>query len=446
MTSTSVVQQPLLTGLQLPVNTNGNRLLDPDRPVHEWYRFVLSYPAHLVRDYLGAFDLLGSRGGERPVVLDPFCGTGTTLVECKKLGVDAVGIEATPMGALASTTKSDWSADPFGLREHSQAIAVAADQEVTALASGDRLHFRTLSEEQWRILSPDFISPVPLHKTLTLLAHIRSASDQRFRPWQQLALAKALISGIGNVQFGPEIGCTPPKDDAPVIETWLRWCETISLDLELIRHEVRLPGKVAVHRGDSRRPLPEVIADKSVDAVITSPPYPNEKDYTRTTRLESVVLGMLQSKQDLRELKANLLRSNTRNVFVKDDDHLAIMDIPEIVEVASQIEARRLELGKTSGFERMYHRVTLLYFGGMHRHLADLRRVLKPGAQCAYVVGDQASYFRIMIRTGELLARVAERLGYEVERIDLFRTRRATATGQQLREEAVILRWPGSRV
>jgi hypothetical protein len=152
---------------------------------------------------------------------------------------------------------------------------------------------------------------------------------------------------------------------------------------------------------------------------------------------------MLQSKQDLRELKANLLRSNTRNVFVKDDDHLAIMDIPEIVEVASQIEARRLELGKTSGFERMYHRVTLLYFGGMHRHLADLRRVLKPGAQCAYVVGDQASYFRIMLRTGELLARVAERLGYEVERIDLFRTRRATATGQQLREEAVILRWPG---
>jgi hypothetical protein len=113
--------------------------------------------------------------------------------------------------------------------------------------------------------------------------------------------------------------------------------------------------------------------------------------------------------------------------------------------VAKAIEARRVELKKTSGFERLYARVTKLYFGGMTRHLADLRNVLRPGANLAYVVGDQASYLRVMIRTGKIIASIAESLGYEVVGIDLFRTRLATATREQLREEVVVLRWLGHR-
>ena len=115
----------------------------------------------------------------------------------------------------------------------------------------------------------------------------------------------------------------------------------------------------------------------------------------------------------------------------------------EIQRIAQAIEARRLEMGKDSGFERMYGRVTQLYFGGMARHLANLRQVLRPGAQLAYVVGDQASYLRVMIRTGELLAEIAQELGYELMGIDLFRTRFATGTKEQLREEVVLLRWRG---
>ena len=109
--------------------------------------------------------------------------------------------------------------------------------------------------------------------------------------------------------------------------------------------------------------------------------------------------------------------------------------------LAEQIERRRVELGKTSGFERMYHRAARLYFGGMARHFASLRRALKPGAQLAYVVGDQASYLRVMIRTADLLADIAERQGYEVVGKDLFRTRAATATRSELREEVLVLRW-----
>lgn len=66
-----------------------------------------------------------------------------------------------------------------------------------------------------------------------------------------------------------------------------------------------------MHHADSRRIL-GVLEPDSIDAVITSPPYPNEKDYTRTTRLESVLLGFISERDDLRALKRDLMRSNTR--------------------------------------------------------------------------------------------------------------------------------------
>ena len=68
-----------------------------DRAAHDWYRFVLSYPPHLVRDYVRAFGLTAGQ-----TVFDPFCGTGTTLVECQKLGLQSVGFEANPTAHFAS--------------------------------------------------------------------------------------------------------------------------------------------------------------------------------------------------------------------------------------------------------------------------------------------------------------------------------------------------------
>ena len=132
-------------------------------------------------------------------------------------------------------------------------------------------------------------------------------------------------------------------------------------------------------------------------------------------------------------------------MYKADTDDREVAVHFQIGKIADAIERRRLDLGKTSGFERLYHRVTRLYFGGMKRHLVSLRPILKPGAKLAYVVGDQASYLRVMIRTGELLADLAQTLGYKLVGIDLFRTRPSTVTGEQLREEVVVLEWPGEQ-
>ena len=442
---TETRDMPSKTATRRQPRANHNRLQDSDRAVHDWYRFVLSFPPHLVREYLERFGI--GKGG---CVLDPFCGTGTTLVECKKLGIASVGIEANPMAHLASRVKLDWSPDAGELLSHAQCVADTVMAELRAEGIDDDFFFsaprertvplRSLPPEQMGLLLRDSISPLPLHKTLVLLEHLESHRDDRFHDHERLALAKALVGDISNLHFGPEVGVGRAKPDAPVLSPWLDGLRAMAGDLRGLKATARTPA--AVHAADARE-VAAAVEPCSVDAVITSPPYPNEKDYTRTTRLESVLLGMIQSKAELRALKQGLVRSNTRNVYVADDDDRWVADHPEVQRIAEAIEARRIELGKTSGFERMYHRAVRHYFGGMARHLAGLRTVLRPGAQLAYVVGDQASYLRVMIRTGRILADIAQSLGYELVGIDLFRSRFATATRSELREEVVVLRWPG---
>ena len=435
-------------------NTTMNKLALEDSAAHDWYRFVLSYPPHLVRYYLEKF---GMTPGS--TVLDPFCGTGTTIVESKKQGIASVGIESHPMTHFASSVKVEWTVDARDLAEQAEWIAEKAMRTLdrdgmsevftrrlleTNGGSGEYSGLRRLPDEQVKLLLRDSISEVPLHKTLVLRSIIDEHADASNRPYLRLALAKALVYAISNLHFGPEVGVGKPKADAAVIGSWLANVQAMSSDLVKLQ-ALDLDGVPAraIH-ADSRQVV-DVLDPESIDAVICSPPYPNEKDYTRTTRLESVLLGFFSTKAELQTIKRGLVRSNTRTVYKGDDDDLHVAGIPEIQRIAAAIEARRIELGKTSGFERMYHRVTKLYFGGMAMHFADLRSVLKPGAQLAYVVGDQASYLRVMIRTGQLLAEIAETLGYEVVNLDLFRTRLATATGEQLREEVVVLRWPGAR-
>jgi hypothetical protein len=383
-------------------------------------------------------------------VLDPFCGTGTTLVECKKLGLYSIGIERNPMAWFASRVKVDWNVDPDRLMQDAAEVAAKASDQLRAEGLSDNCslplfaqsrgpdtNLRSLDTDSASLLLRGSISPLPLHKTLILLETLERHRSQ-FKDHETLALAKAIVADASNLHFGPEVGVGPPRTNANVVDCWLNRVRAIAGDLRHLRNLAN--GSSVVHLTDARQVATAVPAE-SVDAVITSPPYPNEKDYTRTTRLESVILGFINDKRDLRALKQQLVRSNTRSVYKQDDDDRLISENSEIRRIAEKIEQRRIQLAKTSGFERMYARVMKLYFGGMARHLADLRTVLKRGARLAYVVGDQASYLRVMIRTGKLLAELAHSLGFTVEDIDLFRTRFATASGESLREEVVIFRW-----
>lgn len=412
--------------VQAEYRMESNKLYFLDANIHKWYRFVLSFPPHLVNEYLNKFN-----ASEYSLVLDPFCGTGTTLVECKKNAIPSIGLEANPMALFASQVKINWVIEPNEIIEIAKIIAEKANSKI----KNHKGKYLKLNHEQEKLLIKNSISPLPLHKSLILLDIINKYKENKNYNHLKLAFAKQLVNSYSNLHFGPEVGVSRnKKHDADVINLWLTEVISMAHDIAQFKEKENIYGEVLYT--DSRN----INLDKKVDIVFTSPPYPNEKDYTRTTRLESVVLGYINNKEDLRKYKNNLLRSNTRNIYISDDDEKYIRNNKRIMNLSKAIENKRIELGKTSGFEKYYHRVVELYFGGIYRHLMGLKKHLSPNAHLAYVVGDQASYFQILINTGEILAEIAEDIGYKVDTIDVFRTRLSTKSGKYLNEEVVVLR------
>lgn len=408
-----------------------NKLRVEDSSIHDWYRFVLSFPPHLVQQYLETFCV-----DQTSFVLDPFCGTGTTNVECKKHGVSSWGIEASPLTHFVSKTKCVWANDTFNFLNTAKQIALAATRTINSLSKP-----RTLSEEQTSLILKNSICEQPLSSTLVLRDSIRAATSP-FEDYYLLALAKHIVYSYSNLKFGPEVGISrKKKESVDVVEIWLSEIERMETDLEYWKHHSSTFADISL--GDARS-IPKRDYIGKVDCVITSPPYPNEKDYSRTTRLESVILGFINTKDDLRNIKKGFIRSNSKNVYRSDNDAQYISNIGSINKLSNEIEERRLELGKTSGFEKLYASVVKQYFGGMARHLSELKPYLRNGASLAYVVGDQASYFQIPIRTSVLLGEVAESIGgYRVDRVDTFRKRFATATETWLNEDVLVLKYKG---
>ncbi len=417
--------------------SNENSLLPEDEPVHGWYRFVLSFPPHLVRKYISEMAMDGR------YLLDPFVGTGTTIIESCRSGINAYGCDALPINPYL-----------IGAKKHAIAIRrdLIAKRANKVLVKYNELWdsglFWQPDREAMALLLKNSISAEPFAKTCALLEAIHQCNwkSPLFKQIFHLVVADKLPMEFGNLKFGPEVGVGKIKDDADVPTIWREGVQRICDDKKTFEpgqwdhgffaeiHDARTIADLQ-HRAFTRD-------ENKFGMVFTSPPYPNEKDYTRTQRLEMVMLGFLKNKQQLQTIKRRMICSNTRNAYVDLADGDLVADVPVIRNICSDIEERRLELGKDSGFERAYHRVVSNYFGGMLRHLQSLREVMLPGAMCGYVVGDQASFLRVHIPTGAILMDLAERAGFIPERIDLFRTRPSTVTGQDLREEVVIFRCP----
>ena len=425
---------------------NSNSILMSDAPVHNWYRFVLSFPPHLVRKYLEYFEV-----GSKDVVFDPFCGTGTTLVEAKKHGVASYGCDAHPFTLLVSRVKTNWKLDLTTAREVFDQIIDLAETELAkhglyseTLETRMRedsplfLNGHRLSDEIAALLPEGFVSERPLLRLLILRSIIDSKTEKlpgEFQEFFYLAFAHVVANGAGNFAFGPEIYRTKPKWDYDVLGHFCRMTSTMLDEIHMLQ-EAGLSGTPSGIISSDAREMKGT--PKGITAVITSPPYPNEKDYTRSTRVESVLLRLIADKKHLRQIKEGLLRSNTRNVFVKDTDLNEVVGFPSIQKVCREIEERRIALGKTSGFERLYHKVVAHYFGGMRRHFRALHPKLKAGAKLAYVVGDQLSFLMVHIPTAQFLGQIAEAEGYKITGCDLWRERVGTKVRNDLEGRSVV--------
>ncbi|HMV27295.1 MAG TPA: DNA methyltransferase, partial [bacterium] len=258
-----------INGKRSPFSPLNNKLNLDDKRFHDWYRFVLSYPAHLVRTYLQEFC-----SSQNDIVLDPFCGTGTTLVEAKLNGINSVGIEANPFAHFASTTKINWeiSADQFLKCALEIADLVRSEFEKSGIDDDDinmpehTFPLRTLDSELEKIILTNSISPIPLHKTLVLLEKIKNHAQKKYYPHLLLGLAKATVFKTSNLKFGPEVGLGKIKKNVPVIASWLFEINAIANDIRSI--QIGKPKESVAHLGDSRQ-ASALIKPQSITAVIT---------------------------------------------------------------------------------------------------------------------------------------------------------------------------------
>src|SRR2546428_8663933 len=105
-----------------------------------------------------------------------------------------------------------------------------------------------------------------------------------------------------------------------------------------------------VWQGDSRDL--DGIEPRSISAIITSPPYPVDKDYTRQVRLESALLGFVTDLASSREVKQRMIRASTRQIYVGDREVDQVKAIPDVRRVIDEIVRRSKRDHDTSGFSK----------------------------------------------------------------------------------------------
>jgi hypothetical protein len=398
--------------------------------VHDWYRLVLGYPDHLVGRLLDEF---GARPGDH--ILDPFCGAGTTLVEAMKRGMRATGIDANPSSHFAARVKTNWGLHAQTLIQCLERVAEYYQELLQDAQYKSDPFYRYLQSEGF--LNRRWISTRPLWKIIAIKRAIdRLRTTKEYKNALRLALIAQTVHGSANVKFGPELYCGRSKRDSAVLPGFRKRLEKMVSDLALVGSVSH--GSADVVLGDARNCGSVLDRRQKFSALISSPPYPAEHDYTRNARLELALLGAVIDRESLRGIKVGMIRSHTKGIYKGDSDGALVSGHPEIERIARILE--RKAKSKTHGFARLYSTVLREYFGGMKRHFASVRPFLAPDALCAYVVGDQSSYLGVYIPTAEILSSLAHELGYKTVEIRYWRSRWSTTTSRTVAENILILR------
>jgi len=419
-------------------DVNNESVIDPqsfsDPTIHDWYRIVWGYSDQLVRFLLSRLSL-DANGGK--TIIDPFCGTGTTLVECKKAGISSFGVDANPACIFATRVKTNWDVDPTEVRILSRKLIERLkkpkhdERSIFADASYQYLVSAGMVDRGWIDLDV-------AKDAVRLKLSIRDlACPVGIKEVLQLAMLSQIVNGSSNVRFGPELYCGPRRAGADLYSGFAHRCELIAGALEKFQDRKKIEAQVVL--GDSRE-VHEIASSQTnrfFDAVICSPPYPAEHDYTRNLRLELVFLEAVTNLVSLQNIKKRMIRSHTKGVYKSDNDSELVYSFDQIKRIVRMIDRRVSQ--KTHGFARLYSRVVSEYFGGMARHFASIRTVLKRNAKCAYVLGDQSSFAGVHIPTAEIVASIAESYGFSVSDIITWRGRRVSGSSRELSENILMI-------
>ncbi|MDE2931474.1 MAG: DNA methyltransferase [Chloroflexota bacterium] len=386
-----------------------------EAPVHRWVPWIAGYSKHFVADAIARY------ANSRSIVLDPFAGVGTTLIEADLAGHEVIGFEINPYAAFAAQTKLNaHRVSPDCLRKAVQGFGTFMR---SALRKGRMPHSKP--PQGFRTRSP-FYSPRVQHKVLLALDFI-GEQDTPIADLFRLAFAASMVE-YSNYSYEPSLGRKvtvgrPEVEDFQVTELLAKRVSQMADDVDWYRH-TRLPGKRRDGRiiEESFFDGYQQIEEHSVDLLITSPPYLNNYHYNRNTRPHLYWLGYCSSPQDFKRLEK--LNFGTYWQNARDQEYIELDPSIEDVEIRQTIESVRQKnpekgiYGGTGWANYAAH-----YFNDCLRFVNGANWCLRSGATALVVIGNSILQ-GVPVPTDQFLARIAEASGFKIVGIHVPREAR----------------------
>lgn len=347
------------------------------------------YSVHGLHEYKGKFNpqvvrallnIFGIEPGQR--VFDPFCGSGTTLVECAHLGAIGLGADINPLAVNIANAKLQALCTPSErLRELYLRLrrAISDAKQCRPLRQDDQ---RRNYLESWFDLAV-------LEQIEFVRSTIENVAEEQAPVF--LIVASNLLRDYSQ-QDPKDLRTRRRKTPLPKVPFAAAFLNAVPPLLERIASAQAVLG-TALPKGealllDVKKIMPSQVGGL-FDAAVTSPPYAMALPYIDTQRLSLAWLGLVQP-AELRKLEAELIgsrefrgkgRHTLRAKLEANSDNLP----PRQAEFCLELQRA---LSEQDGFRRQAVPVLLYrYFSAMKASLAAVRRVMRPGAPYGLIVG-----------------------------------------------------------
>jgi len=391
------------------------------------------YSVHGLHEYKGKFNpqvvrgILNSLGiSEKASILDPFSGSGTTLIECAHIKMKAIGWDINPLAVYITNAKLKALSTPS--IELKNIFAVLSerfkDNETRIklpIPSDDKR-----AEYLWNWFDKQYISKIERLRLLAL--QYAKGYEEIF-----LALASDLLRDY-SLQEPTDLRIRRRFSPYPNVSFWdayqkktIQFFDNLAAIQDLLGV---VPHKNHAYLLDSRKPgkpSKSHMPKGGFHAAITSPPYATALPYIDTQRLSLVWLGLISPKE-ISELEATLTGSRE---FISEQKRLwnqALIDNADNLpkEIFNYCMTLHRNLSSKDGFRRqMVPSLLYRYFSDMKLVFENLLDAMLPSAPFALIIGHNKTILgnkEFDIDTPSLLRIIAEETGWKHKESILLQT------------------------
>lgn len=397
-------------------------------PYHGWFKYREGYSHILVKELLNREKLTTDE-----FVIDPFCGSGTTLVESGLNGYSSLGMDVNPMSSYISNVK----ANLYTYKDIENIKSIIEHLKSEKISNVDLTKYSDIKK---------YFSDVHLNDLVFLKNFINTIPCQK---------VKGLFS-MGYLSIIEE--CSDRKRDGNGLKTSLSKVNNVknffidkmsTIYKDLVSNNVKMISK-GIAISDSSIHLSKNVnnyikqTNKYPGVIIFSPPYANSFDYFESYKLELRLGGFTASSKDLKLFRNLAVRSfvNSSDTPIAKEKYINLM----AKEIENSIPIKEAITGKKDHRTRKVPKMIRGYFNDMEAIIKQCSLALPTGKK-TYIVVDQSSYLGRIIPTDLFLAYLGEKNGFKVNQIIICR--KAKTSGQQtkkfpylaesLRESIVVL-------